>query len=176
MNQINRSYSTQSLCAFVVALASVVGLAGDAHASLIVLAARRFTASACVKVGTAGTLAVQSDGSIINDAANGSPALVVECPVQSNGLSFGVENPPTATVWYTDDSTAAFSCTYASEDSDSTAVMSQTQTTSAINSSTRRTMTFETAHFSDGFVHLRCTIPARDAAGVASYLFGYEGW
>lgn len=161
----------------VAVAASILLFAATSRAFLIQLYPRRFTGSACVQVGSAGVLKITgNDGAIYNDAAFGGGTLTVECPVFSHGLS-SQTNPegPATTLWYLDNSTSSISCVYRMEDQLGNAVASEGQTSTG-DDNNYRNLTFTVGGFMNGFTHIRCTVPARDSSGNASYIIGYEGW
>lgn len=158
----------------ILAAAGIVLTSLPVDAFLIVTASRRFPGSACVKVSSGGLLQVTGDdGAIYNSENFGGANLTVDCPVLSNGSN--ITTAPAATLWYVDDSTSSISCTYKAEDQLTSAVNQQTVTSTG-NGFSYQSMTFNVNTFTDGFVHIRCTIPPRDSAGNPSYLVGYSGW
>ncbi len=162
---------------------SLVGLVvlftPEASGTLIAAAPRRFPASACEQVGTAGHLVITgNDGAIYN--SDSTSTLTVDCPVLSNGLNNNYWAPNTAlTVWYLDHSTSAIVCVYKAEDQLSTSVSQKTLQSTGDDYANYRYLAFsqaDIAHFNHNHVHIRCNIPPRDATGNASYLVGFEGF
>lgn len=146
-------------------------------ASLVAIFPRRFTGSMCTQVSSGGVLKITgNDGAIYNDAASGGTTLTVECPVFSHGTGKG-DDPDAGRgeLWYLDNSTSSISCTYRSEDQLGNAVFSENLTSTGDDNNYRK-LTFFVGGFPHGFSHIRCTIPARDASGNASYIIGYVGF
>lgn len=157
----------------VVAIAALLLASLPTKAALVPMASRRFPGSACVQVAGAGILKITNDGAIFNDAPFMGSAVVVDCPVHSNGATPGFAAD--ADLWYLDHSTTFISCTYKAHDHLTTATNQQTINSTGDDSQYRK-MTFNVGVFNNGFVHIRCSIPSRDPAGNASYIVGYAGW
>ena len=168
MTRINGSRAAL-VCVTVLIIALGYG-AFEARASLVDPPRRRLTGSACAQVGTSGVFRITAnDGAVFNDASSGT--LTVDCPVPTHGTFDTVQ---TSELWYLDNSTSAITCTYRVEDKLSTAVNSHTLSSTG-DDNLYRSMTFSVQQIRGSHVHIRCTIPPRDASGNASYIVGYAG-
>jgi hypothetical protein len=148
----------------------VTAWSGQAKA-LIFFSTGDFPGTMCRKVGTNGDFEVTTSGAVYNNADFGGTALTVDCPIAASAQDRNLYNDE---VWYQDHSTSSINCTLRAEERDSTAV-SQASVSSTGDDTTDRSMSFGTVTgFNLGHVHMRCTIPTRDASGNASYIFGYH--
>jgi hypothetical protein len=151
--------------------AAVLVAAASSKAFTIAFVERRFPGSACVKVGSAGTLFITTDGAVTNGS---SSTMTVECPVLQNRLGHdgtGID----VQLWYLDHSTASIDCTYRAEPDDNVSAVSSSAS-STHDANVYDKLTFTTFHFAGGFAHIRCTIPPPDASGNLSYIVGYSGY
>jgi hypothetical protein len=161
---MKRSFSTAAL---LVALA-----VGPTPARAVMTDANGTIAgSLCQKVGLPGTLRVTADdGAVYNHSS--SAVLTIDCPIASAGQGSktlsGFSN-----LWYLDQSTSSISCTLRAEDAGTTAV-NQLSRSSTGDDNGYRSLDFGNVQgFAGGQMHLRCTIPPRDAAGNASFVISY---
>lgn len=140
------------------------------------LGAHTFTGSFCRQIGTNGVLGVTADGTVYNDAAFGNSPMVVDCPLMTTRAQVGPVVGKTK-VWFLDTSPMAVFCTLAAEDTNGNATSSATLTSFAVDDNHYRVMDFgsftDVTTFADGFVHFRCSIPARDSGGLPSHIVGY---
>lgn len=150
---------------------ALVGLSGSARAATFGDSHGSLSGAACRKVGTAGTLAIEADGSIYNNTAAGGSTLTVECPVASNGTGW-VTFVPSSLV-YVDNVSSTITCSLRAEAADSAAVNTLNVASSGASPTLREFDLSNLQTFVDGHAHVRCTIPPKDSANKRSYIVGY---
>jgi len=135
-------------------------------------AKKRLPGTACVYVSGNGVPGMSIDGSIFNDASNGAQTIDVDCPVVGHQGSQASAN---VTLQMIDNSPNAIVCSYYSESSNSDDFTGTAQSTNR-DDGFNAALTFSVTTIPDGYSHIRCSIPGRDAQGNPSSIKGYEGW
>lgn len=173
MRQNSRLAFVLSLAPAFAASAVLLGSPASARASFVD-GTGTLPGTACRKIGSQGTLAYTSGGSVYNSAAWGTGAMTVECPAAA--AAQGTITFFDTKVTYIDNAPGGggITCTLSLEDNDTTSFNTWTQWSTG-DDNNLRTMEFSNVQgYAEGFAHFRCTLTPRDPEGNPSYLVGFR--